>query len=206
MRKIGIFPAHIHQSAVIHHAGVPVGILVEGHTTHLACSRLISNHITHRIATIHAGHTLIADVTHRNDSSRGHISTIEELQIGLLGLNHLVHIRAITIHLIDAPALILVGSGKEDTLAIPVQQHIRHGGAVLRLIDCAALHLATQVRQLGNLGIETLARSRRLVRPVVILRTQRWSHHLASLITNTVTPYDYLRIVQQRVREQYLTL
>ena len=83
-----------------------------------------------------------------------------------------MHVRAITIHLIYAPALILIGGSKEDALAIPVQQHIRHGGAMLGLIDCAALHLATQVRQLGNLGIETLARSRRLVRPVVILRTQ----------------------------------
>ena len=160
MRKIGIFPAHIHQSAVIHHAGVPVGILIECHTTHLTRRGLIGNHITYGVATIHAGHTLIADVTHRNDASRRHICTIEELQIGFLRLYHLVHIRAISIHLIYTPALILIGGGKEDALTIPVQQHIRHGGAMLRLIDCAALHLATQVRQLGNLGIETLARSR----------------------------------------------
>ena len=157
MRQICIFPAHIHQSAVIHHTGVPVGILVEGHTTHLARGGLVSDHITHGVATIHAGHTLIADVTHRYDASRGHIRSIEELQIGLLGLNHLVHVRTVTVNLIYAPTLILIGSRKEDALAIPVQKHIRHGGAVLGLIDCAALHLATQVRQLGNLGIETLA-------------------------------------------------
>ena len=146
MRKIGILPTHIHQSAIIHHSGVPVGILIEGHTTHLTRRGLIGNHITHRIATIHAGHTLITDITHRNDASRGHICSIEELQIGLLRLYHLVHIRAITIHLIYAPALILIGGSKEDALTIPVQQHIRHGGAMLRLIDRTALHLATQVR------------------------------------------------------------
>ena len=163
VRKVGVLPAHIHQSAVVHHSWVPVGILIEGHSAHRTRCGLVGNHITHLIAAVHTGHTLIADVRHRNDAAARHICSIEELKVGLFAVDYLMEIRAITIDLIDTPAVVLIGGCEEYPLAIPVKKKVGHAGAVRGLEDGAALHLATDVRQFGNLGIETAARRRALI-------------------------------------------
>ena len=126
VRKVGVLPAHIHQTPVVHHSRMPVGILIERHAAQLSGRRLIGYHVANLVGTVHARHTLITYVAHGDDTSAGHVGSVEELQIRLVDLNGLVQPSSVAAYLVDAPAVVFIGSGEEDALAVPVQQQVGH--------------------------------------------------------------------------------
>ena len=204
VRKVGIFPSHIHKTSVVHHPRVPIGILIESHAAQLSRRGLVGDHVADLIRPVYARHALISYVAHGDDAAARHVGAVEELQIGLVDLDGLMQPRAVTAHFIDTPAIVLVDCGEEDAFAVPVQQKIRHRRTVCRFVYRPHIHVAAQVRQLGNLGIEAAACRRRLVRPVVGLRTERGRPRFAGIVTQTVTADQHFGIVKQRIRQQYL--
>ena len=200
--QVGVLPAGVHHTAVIHDDRIPVGVLVECQAAHALVLRVIQHHVTYRIATVHTRNTLVTDVGDSDHTTVGQVSTIVELQIRLVVFHKRLEACPIQIHFIDVPALVVLCLCEHHTVTVPMQFQVSDGRTVFRFVDLTHLYIATQIGEFDDLGIEALTTGRLLVTPVIGLSPQGRSHDLVCLRTYLETGCHDLVGIQQRVSQQ----
>ena len=165
--QVGVLPAGVHHATVIHDNRVPVGILVECQAAHALILRVIQHHVTDSVIAVYTGNALITDIGDRNHTAVRQIRPIIKFQIRLVVFNKRFEACSIQIHFVDVPTLVVLRLCEHDAVTVPMQFQVRDGRTVFRLIYLAHLHIATQVGEFDNLGIEAFTAGRFLVTPVI---------------------------------------
>ena len=143
MRQIGIFPAGIHHSSVIHHHRIPVSILVESQPAESFGFRIIQREVTYLIPAAHTGYSLITDIRRGDDTSVRQIISIAEFDIRFVHFDFLVQVLTIDTDFIDLPTIFFIHRREKQTIGIPMHLQIGNIDIPLRFINRTDLQITT---------------------------------------------------------------
>ena len=118
--QVGVLPAGVHHTTVIHDDRIPVGILVECQTAHALILRIIEYHIADSVITVYAGHTLVTDVGDSDHTTVRQVSTIVELQVRLVVFHKRLEACSIQPHFKHVPTLVVLCLCEHHAVAVPM--------------------------------------------------------------------------------------
>ena len=196
--EVGILPTGVHHASVIHHYGVPVGVLVEGYTTQVTGLRSIEYEVAYRVAPIDTRHALITDVGDGQNTSVGQIRTVVEFKVRLFIIDKLFQAGSVQFYFEHVPAFVLAGLGKHHAVTVPVQAEVGDRRTVRRLIHLTHPNVfATNIGEFHNLGVKAVAAGRFLIAPIVGLRSKVGSHYFTCSGAYLIAGSDNFVTVQQ---------